>query len=129
MKRLYYREVAVRDLPHRYEEPLKALTIPGFLMKGMFEECLNEGAGRVILAFANTRLVGWCLLTPFYASAGQYLAAFYVHPDYRKCGIGRELSVRARDRKEPIIFRANDRNRGFFQSVGLLAPELSTAGA
>lgn len=115
-----FRTVDVSDLPQRYVEPLKELTIPGFLMKGMFEECLSARAGRVIVAFSNTTPVGWCLLTPYGVPVGKLLAAFFVHEDYRRLGIGRYLADLARKGDEPIEFRASDRNRGFFEAVGLL---------
>jgi GNAT superfamily N-acetyltransferase len=110
-------------------KPLKELTIPGFLMKGYFEDCLDAGRGRVIIAFDSLRPIGWCLLTPFgctRAEEGKLLAAFFVHEDYRWQGIGKTLSDMAREGDEPVVFRASDRNRGFFEAVGMLPPKLST---
>lgn len=126
MTRIGYREFDVSDLPKKYVEPLKALTIPGFLMKPYFQECLDNSVGRVIIAFDKSTPVGWCLLTPYHASKGSLLAAFFVHDDYRWQGIGRVLSDRARKGERHVEFRPNDRNRGFFEAVGMAEKKLST---
>jgi GNAT superfamily N-acetyltransferase len=119
----------VIDLPSKYVEPLKGLTIPGFLMKPYFEECLDEAEGHVIIAFDKSTPVGWCLLTPLHAPDDKVLAAFFVHEDYRWQGIGKALSRKAREGKEHLTFRANDSNRGFFESVGMLSPSFSTVAS
>jgi hypothetical protein len=55
---IQYRTLDVTDIPDELVKPLKELTIPGFLMKGYFEDCLDAGRGRVIIAFDSLRPIG-----------------------------------------------------------------------